>query len=65
MFRVFFEMFFTSMRLASSLNPVRIGADAAYRAAVFAALDSAGAVVALPARATHRVAHAGSLPRAV
>lgn len=65
MFRVFFEMFFASMRLASNVNHVRIGTDAAYRAAVLAELDRAGAIAARPARATHGAAQPGSLPHAV
>lgn len=65
MFRVFFEMFFTSMRIASNVNRVRIGNDADYRASVLAELERAGAAVARPAPATHGAAHAGSLPHAV
>lgn len=65
MFRVFIEMFFTSMRLTSTINPVQIGSDEAYRAAVLAELDRAGVVVARPARAAHGTTQTGSLPHAV
>lgn len=65
MFRVLFEMFFTSMRIASSVNRVRIGTDAAYRAAVLAELDRAGGAVVRSAPAADAAMHAGSLPHAV
>lgn len=60
MFRVFIDMFFTSMRIASTVNHIRVGTDSAYRESIMADL---GRSAARATRARHAM-EPGSIPHA-
>lgn len=60
MIRIFIDMYFASLHIARTVDHKRIGADAAYREAVVAALCGTPPVATQHARAPRTAA---SLPR--